>query len=99
MYTVTEESLRKAYKPLDIVSDKHGNVGMIQEVSVNNCQESFDWQISYSVTWLTGSERKVAWFHHDELQRHCNLMLKIAENMCHPMGNNARKVESLFKHL
>lgn len=58
MYTVTDESLHKAYKPLDIVSDKHGNVGMIREVSVNNCQTSFEHQISYAITWLLARREK-----------------------------------------
>ncbi len=98
MYAVTEDSMKKSYKPFDIVSDKDGNVGMIREVSVNSCQESFESQISYAIAWLTGDMGKVAWFNHGELKRHCNIMLKIAEEMCHPMGGNARKVESLFSH-
>lgn len=99
MTKVTDESFKKAYKPFDIVSDKGGNVGLIKEVNVNSCQDTFEHQISYAITWLTGTNRQSAWFHHYELQRHCNLFLKIAECAASGHGGNYRHVEKLFKHM
>ena len=99
MYEVSEESYKKALKPFDVVTDKVGNVGFVKEVSVNNCQTSFEHQISYAVTWLVGTNSKVAWFDHSELKKHCNIMAKLAENSCHPFGHNARQVETLFSHM
>lgn len=95
MYQVTEETLKEAYKPFDIVSDSNGSVGFIREVSVNSCQPDGH-QISYAIEWLFGSTVKVAWFDHSELKRHCNLMLKIAEGLCHPFGNNKEYVSKLI---
>lgn len=97
MYEITDEVLKKAYKPLDIVSDAQGNVGMIREVGVNPCQPDFEWQITYAITWLTGTVNKTAWLHHDELSRHCNVMIKIAECMA---GHTTHfYVERLFKNM
>lgn len=97
MYKIEEETYKWAYKPLDIVSDKDGNVGMIREVSVNSCQEDPNWQISYAISWLTGSVNKVAWFDHKELTQHCNIMIKLAE--CAAGHHNDRQVKTLFKHM
>lgn len=99
MYEVSEETFKKSYKPFDVVSDKKGNVGIISEVSVNNCQETFDSQISYAVKWLTGKNNQTAWFAHNDLSRHCNLMVKLAECTASAQGNNARHVGSLFRNM
>lgn len=96
MSKATKETLKKAYKPFDVVTDGCGSVGFIGEVSVNECQENFDGQISYSVVWLVGKQTKRSWFSHAELKVECNLFVKIAENMCHPFGDNARMVSKLF---
>lgn len=96
MSKVAKETLRWAYKPFDLVADKKGNVGFIQEVSVNNCQETPNAQISYAVNWMIGNNDKYAWFLHKELTVHGNILIKIAECACHPMGNNARSVQNLF---
>jgi hypothetical protein len=97
MYKVSEESYKKAYKPLDIVTDEYGNVGMIHAVSVNNCQEDFEHQIEYSVQWLVGDVDKVAWFSHKELTSHCNIMVEIAK--CCAGSHFERSVDKLFKHM
>lgn len=97
MYKIKEETYKWAYKPLDIVSDKDGNVGMIREVNVNYCQEDPNWQISYAISWLTGNLNKVAWFHHDDLKQHCNIMIKLAE--CAAGHQSESHVKTLFKHL
>ena len=96
MYEIKQETLNNAYKPFDVVTNKNGDVGFIQEVSVNDCQDEPSRQISYAVNWLVGNEYKHAWFGHDELTLHCNLFIKIAESACHPMGDNSSKVQSLF---
>ena len=99
MSEVKKETLAWAYKPFDIVTygDRNDlNVGFIQEVSVNDSQDSPEHQISYAVNWMVGNEWKHAWFDHEELTVHGNLLIKIAECACHPMGNNARRVTDLF---
>lgn len=95
MKKVTEETLRNAYKPYDIVTDKNGNVGFIQETNINEYQEE-PHQISYSVVWMVGSGGKSAWFDHSELTKHCNIFVKIAECSCHSFGNNAGQVKILM---
>ena len=96
MYKVEKETLKKAYKPFDVVSDKNGSVGYIRETNVNNCQESFDWQLSYAVTWLVGPTTKSAWFHHNDLTVHSNLMFSFMKDMTNNFSNSARYVEHLF---
>ena len=95
MYKVTEEVLKNSFKPYDVVTDKNGNVGFIQEVSVNECQPA-PHKISYSVEWMVGRGEKSAWYNHSELTKHCNIFVKIAECSCHPFGNNERKVSQLM---
>lgn len=96
MYEVKKSTLEWAYKPFDIVTNEEGDVGFIQEVSVNSCQDEPEHQISYAVKWIVGHETKHAWFNHDELTYHCNIFIKIAESACHPMGRNEYSVQSLF---
>jgi len=85
MYEITEETIKKAHKPFDVVTDANGNVGYIDEVSFNESQPE-PYQVSYSVEWLVSKETKCAWFEHKELTVHCNLLVKIAENACHPIA-------------
>ena len=93
-YEITNEALSESFKPYDIVTDSLGNIGFIQEVSINTCQPP-PFQIQYSVTWLVG-KNKHAWFQKEELTRHCNLFVKIAEVSCHPFGHNKEWVQKLF---
>ena len=99
MYEVTQETLDNAYKPFDVVTNGNGDVGFIQEVSVNDCQDIPENQIRYAVNWLVGKENKRAWFDHHELTLHCNLLIKIAESACHPMGHNSGHVQKLFNSM
>jgi hypothetical protein len=96
MSEVTKETLEWANKPFDIVTNEKGNVGFIQEVSVNDCQSTPESQISYAVNWMVGDNYKHAWFDHDELTVHGNILIKIAECACHPMGHNDSSVQKLF---
>ena len=77
----------------------NGNVGFIQEVSCIPCQNNPIHQISYAVKWLTGNNYKHAWFNHNELKYHCNLLINIAKCMCHPSGRNSDYVESLMQNI
>lgn len=100
MCVIKEETLKNAYKPYDIVSDENGNVGFIQEVSVNDGQSHESCQIDYAVNWLVVDENyilKHAWYTHKELKKHCNLFTKIAKSSCNPMGNSEDWVDRLFK--
>lgn len=96
MRIISKETLKKALKPFAIVSDPNGNVGFIQEVSVNDCQSGFKNQIKYTVNWLTGDNKKHAWFTHSELQFHCNLFIRVAECSCHQSGGNAAHVKNFL---
>ena len=79
MHSVSNETLKNAFKPFDVVSDSDGNVGFIHQVNVNDSQPEPIRQITYSVKWLTGENNKVAWYTSDDLTKHCNLFVKIAE--------------------
>ena len=96
MHDISKKTLSEAYKPFDVVSNVSGDVGFISEVNVNRCQPEPQHQISYSITWLTGTLDKVAWFDGKELVFHCNLFVKIAEKTCHPFGNNEGRVKELL---
>jgi hypothetical protein len=98
MGTVTDETINWAHKPFDIVTDDKGNVGFIQEVGVSDCQDEPVHQISYAVEWMVGGEHKHAWFDHDELTVHGNILVKIAECSCHPSGQNKSSVKRLMKY-
>ena len=93
-----DKSLKKAFKPFDVVTDNDGNVGFISEVRINTCQPSVKSQLGYSVTWLVIIEGTPhsAWYGHNELESHCNLFVKIAEQSCSPHGNNAKYVKQLI---
>lgn len=104
MSEVTKASLKKALKPFDIVETKAGSIGFIKEVGVNHSQDSFAHQISYSVVWIVVSvledgEPHNAWWSHSELKFHCNIMIKIAEEMCHNFGDNSEHVQKLFNSM
>lgn len=108
MNTIKKETLNWAYKPFDVVTNsdkgklKFGDamdVGLIREVNVNNCQDEPKHQITYAVNWLILNDRKLvksAWFDHDELTYHCNLLIEIAKMACHPFGHNKEHVQTLF---
>ena len=95
MYEITEETLKSAYKPYDVVTDDNCNVGFIVEVSINNGQPE-PYQVSYSVEWMIGNE-KTAWWNHKDLERHCNIFVKIARASCHPSGQGRWSVDRLMK--
>lgn len=97
-YDVTE-SIKKCYRPFDIVN-YNGNIGFINEVNINSCQPDGHWQRSYSIKWLYQKDQNlhVAWFHDDEITVIGNLMTMIAECMCDSFGGNKSYVERvLFK--
>lgn len=95
---ISKETLQKAYKPFDIVTTKNGDVGFISETSVNENQDSFEHQICYSVTWLVGNENKAAWYRHDELKRHCNFFIKIADALYDSLSPNRSWIKRLFNN-
>ena len=95
---VTLDTIKRAYKPFDIVTNAKGAVGFIQEVNVNDCQPERKHQISYAVNWLLGSH-KHAWLDHVELTVHCNLFVSIAESTCHAFGGGSNTVKMLFNNM
>jgi len=97
VYEIEKETLEKAYKPMDIVSVESGAVGFIKTVNVNRCQPNPDGQISYAITWLTTGEHVVAWWDHDDLTLHCNMLVKIAEAAAG--SHNYKDVQLLFNHM
>lgn len=101
MATATEikEYIEKAHKPFDCVILEDGSVGFIKEVSINDCQESFDRCVSYSIHWIENrGYNKTAWFSHKELEGNIynNFMFEVAKCMVHPFGNNEKYVDRLF---
>ena len=94
MYDVSE-AINICYKPYDIVSDRDGNVGFIQEVNINHSQPNIKDQYSYAVNWFYGNNR-FAWFDHDELKKHCNFFEKIAECSCHPFGQSKNYISRIM---
>jgi len=95
-YKITANTIKEAHKPFDVVTDRSGNVGFINEVSCNECQPEHS-QVSYSVIWMIGHGDKTAWYKHGELDKHCNLFVMIGEGMCHPMGNSKKFVKRFFE--
>lgn len=91
---VTQKQLAAAHKPFDIVTDIEGNVGMITETNINECQSPA--MIGYSVEWLIGDQTKVAWWGHEDLKVHRNIMIVIAEEMTSPHGSSRRHVAKLL---
>lgn len=103
MTTIKKLTLTQAFKPFDIVSDEHGNVGYIQETHLNDSQDNPIHQVSYSVQWLVIVKNdpygglKHAWYQKDELKYHCNLFVKIAAaSSCTSV--NEDEVIKLFNH-
>ena len=88
-YKIKDNVYKKCFVPFDIVTDKNGNVGYIKEVDINECQNEESNQLSYSCTWLVtrGAHPKSAWWDHDDLIKHCNLIESIAKEMCNPFGS------------
>ena len=92
------DSISKAYKPYDIVTvTKCEGVGIIKEVNVTECQPVFKHQIQYHIEWLTGNEHKNAWFNHDEITVHSNMLLKIAQMSCGDWGSR-RHIKKLLEN-
>lgn len=97
MSKVTKETLRKAYKPFDFVESQKGSIGYIQEVSVNECQDVFETQISYSVNWLKNVDSEHnAWWSHKDLKVIGNMFKEIAKCACHPFGNSKSFIDKLM---
>jgi len=86
-----EEMLKEAYKPYDVVT-KDGNTGFITEVGLNLS----GWFVHYSVCWIVGDETICAWFSHNELEKHCNMFVKIAETSCGAGGGNSRYCKKMI---
>ncbi len=98
MHNVKNSTIKKTYNPFDVVTNSRGDVGYICEVSINNCQPEAKHQISYAVNWLVGTETKHAWWEHDELTSHCNMLVEIAKGACHPSGHGQYNVPLLFNN-
>tara|TARA_R110002096_G_scaffold181526_1_gene359232 strand:- start:1 stop:315 length:315 start_codon:yes stop_codon:yes gene_type:complete len=98
MYKIKKSTLQQAYKPYDVVSTKDGQVGFIKEVNVNDCQPKVYDQISYSITWLVGTNYN-AWWKHEDLLWHSNIFIEIAKASTHPFGRNESNVDDLFQNI
>lgn len=98
MYEVKDSTYKKAYKPFDVVETKDGSVGMITEVSINDGQESFHSQVSYAVEFFIekSTNLKHAWWDHNELKVHSNVMVVVAKSMCHPAGGSYNHYDKLL---
>ena len=87
MYKVSDQALKKAHKPFDIVQFPDGELAYINEVNVNNCQESPEHQISYSINFITENPNghKNAWYCYETLAFKVigNMLVLMAEAACH----------------
>lgn len=96
MNIIKQETIKKAHKPFDIVTNKNNDVGIIQEVNINDSQSEEKHQLSYAVRWIIGNETKHAWFDHEELTVHANIFVEIAKSATHPFGSSHKWVEKLI---
>jgi len=96
MNEITEETLSKVHRPFDFVMSKKGGFGYIQEVSINECQEGFDNQVSYSVNWIISKDEKNAWWDHEDLTVHGNMFKELAKCACHPFGSNKLMIDKIM---
>jgi hypothetical protein len=96
----TKKAFKKAHRPFTIVRLNDGSVGLINEVSINHCQDKIDHQIGYSVLWFhNATDNRNAWWKHKELNT-CkvgNLFDMIAEASCHPFGGNSKTAVELMR--
>ena len=88
--------IEKTFKPFDVVQLPCGSVSMVSEVSINQCQPDVEDQIKYSLIPLVGPNTVTAWFQHHELKYCCNIMLVLAQQMCHPHGQNRSHVKTIL---
>ena len=97
MYEVTEETIKKAYKPFDFVESEKGSLGYIKEVSINHCQEGFDNQVGYSVNWIKNVDNEHnAWWSHENLKVIGNMFKEIAKSSCHAFSDNDKYIDRLM---
>lgn len=97
MSKVTKETLSKVHKPFDFVENKKGSWGYIQEVNINESQDEFDSQVSYSVNWIKNvNHEHNAWWNHNDLIVLGNIFKEIAKCAVHPFGNNRDMIDKIM---
>ncbi len=97
MGKATKETLNKVHKPYDFVESKKGSLGFIEEVSINECQNGFDNQVSYAVNWIKHvAYEKGAWWRHEDLTVLGNLFKEIAKCSVHPSGTNRCMIDKIM---
>ena len=97
MSKATKETLSKVHKPFDLVESRKGSWGYIKEVSVNECQDGFDDQVSYSVNWIKNVDNEHnSWWKHNDLIVLGNMFKEIAKCAVHPFGNNAGMIDKIM---
>lgn len=89
-------TLKKCFKPFDVVTDSKKRVGFIQEVSISDCQEGFDDQVEYCVHFIVPNDGTEAWLTHKELKKHCNIFVEIAKIAAEGFGGNEEYVEKIM---
>lgn len=94
---ITKETLGKVHKPFDFVESKKGSIGYIQEVNINECQKTFDDQVSYYVNWIKSTEKeRNAWWKHEELTVIGNMFKEIAKCAVSKFGNNEHLIDKIM---
>ena len=102
MYEIHENVYKKCFTPFDVITDNEGNVGYISEININTSQDEERWQLSYAVTWLvqvSDHPAKNAWWEHEELKKHSNIMESMAGDMAHPFGTGRKSLGLLKDYL
>lgn len=72
----TNKAEEMAYSLGDVVECvETGSIGMITEVSINSCQPSVYYQLSYSCRWIESTipassiGMRLAWYYQDQIKR------------------------------
>ena len=92
---ITDDIIKKSFKPYDIVSDKTGSLGFIQDVNFNRYQPE-EFQVSYSIHWVMGKGDRHSWYDHDDLTRHGNVFIEIAKMATDHRCGTEGDVERIF---
>lgn len=81
-------------KPLDFIKTKKGSIGMIKEVSTTQGRSSASIRFIYRAK---DSQEKSAWWSKNEFEIIGSLPVFLAENLCHPFGDNEKNVKKYFE--
>lgn len=95
MDKVSDNVVKAAYKPYDVVSDARGNIGLIQDVSFCKSLPAGS-RVAYSVHWVVGQGDRHAWYSEGELKKHTNLFIEMSKMACDKRCGTEKDVDRIF---